>query len=273
VRAKAPGDGLVCLLVIGWRAHPRYRLVVAANRDEFHERPAAPLAPWADAPHLIAGRDLRAGGTWLAMDRERRFGVVTNYRELQRPRPSAPSRGGLVPLFLSCPLSAKEFLAELESDAPAYSGFNLLIADRDALWYASNRADDFARALPAGIHGISNQALDAPSPKLARVRGRFAAALARADELNTAELFEMLADRERAAPDSLVPSALTPEWELALSSPFVLHGEYGTRCSTVVLLEHSGALTLAEHRFDSAGHDAGHSEYMLNADEWPAAGA
>jgi uncharacterized protein with NRDE domain len=263
----------MCLLVIGWRAHPRYRLVVAANRDEFHDRPAAALAPWADAPHLIAGRDLRAGGTWLGMDRERRFGVVTNYRELQRPRRSAPSRGGLIPLFLSCPLAAREFLAELETDAPAYSGFNLLLADRDSLWYASNRADAFARALPAGIHGISNQALDAPSPKLARVRSRFEAALARANELSAAELFEVLADRERAAAETLTYTGLTREWELALSSPFVLHGEYGTRCSTVVLLEHSGALTIAEHRFDSGGNDAGQSEYMLNAHEWPAAAA
>ncbi|MGQ0834244.1 MAG: NRDE family protein [Gammaproteobacteria bacterium] len=264
----------MCLLVLAWQSHPRYRLIVAANRDEFHDRPAAPLAPWDDAPQLIAGRDLRAGGAWLGVDRERRFGVVTNYRELQRPRRSAPSRGRLIPEFLSGARNAREYLAELETDAPGYSGFNLLLAAGDGLWYASNRADSFARQLSPGIHGLANQDLDAPSPKLLRVRRRFEASIARGDEISAAELFVILADRERLGPDEELPSTgLSPEWERALSSPFVVHGQYGTRCSTVVLLEHSGALRIAEHRFDATGQASGQSEYTLNAAEWPRAAA
>jgi uncharacterized protein with NRDE domain len=260
----------VCLLVLAWQSHPRYRLVVAANRDEFHDRPTAPLAPWADAPNLIAGRDLRARGTWLAVDRERRLGVVTNYRELQRPRSTAPSRGGLIPRFLSGARPAGDFIAELETDAPGYSGFNLLLAAADGLWYASNRAEPFGRPLPPGIHGLANQALDAPSPKLLRVRRRFEAALAQDGELAAAELFAMLEDRDRAGADEPLPSTgLSSEWEHALSAPFVVHPQYGTRCSTALLLEHSGAMLVAEHRFDAAGQMSGESEYTLNADEWP----
>jgi uncharacterized protein with NRDE domain len=261
----------VCLLVLAWQLHPRYRLIVAANRDEFHDRPAAPLEPWSDAPHLIAGRDLRAGGTWLGVDRERRFGVVTNYREMQRPRRTAPSRGGLIPRFMGQRRSPVDFLTELEIDAPAYSGFNLLLAAADDLWYASNRADTFVRSLPVGIHGLANQELNAPSPKLLQVQRRFETIIAGEDEIAPAELFSMLADRERASGNEELPSSsgLAREWELALSSPFVVHREYGTRCSTVVLLEPSGALTIAEHRFDSDGLAAGESEYRLNAGEWP----
>src|SRR5690606_649818 len=137
----------MCLLVLAWQTHPRYRLVIAANRDEYHDRPAAPLARWPSPDDFLAGRDLRAGGTWLAVDRERRFGVVTNFRERQRPRRSAPSRGMLVPRWLRHRGEAREFLANLEADAAGYSGFNLLVGDASSLWYASNRADEFARPL------------------------------------------------------------------------------------------------------------------------------
>src|SRR5262245_17460880 len=167
----------MCLLVLAWQAHPRYRLIVAANRDEYHARPAAPLAKWPPPHDFLAGRDLQAGGTWLGVDRARRFAVVTNFRERQRARRTAPSRGGLIPAYLGQTGSAAEFLARLEVDAPGYSGFNLLATDAQQLWYASNRADRFARSLPAGIYGLSNEFLDTPWPKLRRVRQLFEQAL------------------------------------------------------------------------------------------------
>src|SRR5882757_6872845 len=129
----------MCLLVLAWQVHPRYRLVVAANRDEFHERPTAAMAKWLPPDDIIAGRDLRAGGTWLAMDRGRRFGIVTNFRELQRPAPGAPSRGNLIPSYLRNLAATPRYLQELQPTADAYSGFNLLLADRESLWYVSNR--------------------------------------------------------------------------------------------------------------------------------------
>lgn len=261
----------MCLLVLAWQAHPRYRLVVAANRDEFHARPAAALARWTRGPDILAGRDLSAGGTWLGLDRARRFGVITNFRDLQATPPGAPSRGELIPRFLGGTAAAAEFCAELTARAPAYAGFNLLLADAGSLWYASNRAAPFARALPPGIHGISNEHLDAPWPKLLRVRAGFEAWLGRRAP-SVEELFEVLADRTRShAPGAAGPAGLDPQWQEVLSAPFVLHPQYGTRCSTILLLEPSGQLELIERRFDAGGVRCGERRFALAPDAWPPA--
>jgi uncharacterized protein with NRDE domain len=260
----------VCLLVLAWRLHPRYRLVVAANRDEFHERPAAALAPW-PAPQILAGRDLRAGGTWLALDRRRRFGVVTNFRERQPPRPAAPSRGQLIPGYLGQDDGPRQFLAMLQARAAGYSGFNLLLADQDTLWYGSNRASPFARALPPGVHGLSNETLDTPWPKLQRVRRGFEQWL-QEERSDPGRLFLLLGDRTRVSDDAQLPrTGLPDEWERVLSSPFVQDADYGTRCSTVLMLEDSGACYLAERRFDRQGALQGETEYRLNESDWPTA--
>lgn len=270
----------MCLLVLSWQAHPRYRLVVAANRDEFHDRPAAPMAKWPE-PDILAGRDLRANGTWLGLDRRRRFGVVTNFRDLQRPQPGAPSRGTLIPRYLGGEISAGDFLAGLEPDGPRYSGFNLLLADGDSLWYATNRTDPlavpaagaspFRRPLPPGIYGLSNQFLDTPWPKLRRVRRRFESWLSQLGAAPaTEELFAILDDRTTVESEADLPrTGLSPEWERILSAPFVLNPDYGTRCSTVLLLEHSGACLLIERRFDRQGAPSGESKWALQALEWP----
>jgi uncharacterized protein with NRDE domain len=259
----------MCLLVLAWRRHPRYRVVIAANRDEYHARAAAPLAEWDDATGIVGGRDLQALGAWFAVDRQQRFGIVTNFREFGRPRRSAPSRGGLVPSFLGSAATAGDFLASIETDAPGYAGFNLLLGDRDSLWYASNRADGFARELPPGIYGLSNEFLDTPWPKLVRVRERFTALLdsERDADPSTLEsgLFSLLADREMAAPDALPDGDLSPEWARKLSAPFVLDATYGTRCSTVLTVASGGSMRIAERRFDAAGDVSGESERVLNA--------
>ena len=259
----------MCLLVLAWRCHPRFRLIVGANRDEYHARPATALAPWPDVPGVVGGRDQQAGGAWLAIDSKRRFGIVTNFREFGRRRRSAPSRGGLIPAYLGQSGSAREYLDGLETDAPGYAGFNLLLADRDSLWYASNRADQFARELAPGIYGLSNEFLDTPWPKLVRVRARFEALLAGPASEDrkalAAALFSMLEDRRTEPPESLAPSDLTPDWARKLSAPFVLDSSYGTRCSTVLTLSHDDSLEIAEHRFDAGGAPSGETEYALNA--------
>ena len=136
----------MCLVALAWESHPHYRAVVVANRDEFHSRAAAPVTTWADAPHLLGGRDLQASGTWFALDRQRRFGLITNYRERARPRRRAPTRGRLILDYLSASLSPQAFLASIEDDSAGYAGFNLLLADQHDLWYASNRLDQIGRA-------------------------------------------------------------------------------------------------------------------------------
>jgi uncharacterized protein with NRDE domain len=239
------------------------------------------MAKWPEPSCILAGRDLRAAGTWLALDRRRRFGVVTNFRDLQKPQPGAPSRGSLIPRSLGGPASAGEFLAALEPEAGAYSGFNLLLADSDSLWYATNRADPlavpapggntFRRPLTPGIYGLSNQFLDTPWPKLRRVRRSFEAWLTGVrGSASTEELFAILDDRTTVDSDADLPrTGLSPEWERILSAPFVLHPDYGTRCSTVLLLEHTGACVLIERRFDRQGALSGESKWELQAGEWP----
>jgi uncharacterized protein with NRDE domain len=258
----------MCLLVLAWQSHPKYRLVLAANRDEFHARPSAPLAPWPDTEGVVGGRDLQAGGAWLAVDSRRRFGIVTNFREFGRRRRSAPSRGGLIPAFLTGSRTPGDHLQALETDAPGLAGFNLLLADRESLWYASNRADQFARRLAPGNYGLSNEFLDTPWPKLVRVRERFDALLqsAHASDPRALEsaLFDMLADRQTASDVELPAGDLSPEWARKLSAPFVLDPEYGTRCSTVLTISDRGELRITERRFDAAGASSGQSEHVLN---------
>ena len=260
----------MCLLVLAWNTHPRYRLVIAANRDEYHDRPSAPLGRWPAPAEILAGRDLRAGGTWLGIDRSRRFGVVTNFRDLVRAPPQAPSRGGLIPRYLGGTAAPGDHLAALAPTAAAYGGFNLLLADGDSLWYASNRGAPFARALSPGIHGLSNEQLDTPWPKLLRVRRGFEAWLRGGGSVDSGDLFALLADRTPAGEEEgRSGTALPPEWERTLSSPFVLHQSYGTRCSTLVAIEPSGACYLAERRFDPAGACNGETQYRLGPGEWP----
>ncbi|HEX3836002.1 MAG TPA: NRDE family protein [Steroidobacteraceae bacterium] len=273
----------MCLLVLAWQAHPRYRLIVAANRDEFHARPTAPMALWQGAPSILAGRDLSALGTWLAVDRQRRFGIITNYRDLQPRRPDAPTRGGLIPDWLAQATTPPTFLDRLESQSPRYAGFNLLLSDADSLWYASNRAVPFARALDPGVYGLSNLLLDTPWPKLKRVRATFTGWLSEQTAATSArngpprtdaseQLFGMLGDRRRGPPDT--PAAthpLAPEWADILSSPFVVHPVFGTRCSTLAMIGYDGSVYLEERRFDADGTMTGHSHWSLSPGEWPAA--
>jgi uncharacterized protein with NRDE domain len=266
----------MCLLVMAWRAHPRYRLIVAANRDEFHARPTAPMGVWHDRPDILAGRDLSAQGTWLAVDRQRRFGIITNYRDLQARRPEAPSRGGLIPEWLQQPIAPAAYLAQVEPGAQAYAGFNLLLNDAESLYYASNRAPAFSKALPPGVYGLSNLLLDTPWPKLTRVRAKFEQWLAgqapfAAPEAASEALFALLADRTRSLPDA-PPGAppLPAEWTEVLSSPFVVHPTFGTRCSTLVLIGNDGSLYAQERRFDPQGATLGQSGWTLAPREWPA---
>jgi uncharacterized protein with NRDE domain len=257
----------MCLLVFAWMNHPRYRLVVAANRDEFHDRAAVPLGWWNGSGRVLAGRDLRAGGTWLGVTRSGRFGAVTNVRGVDAsPVAGAPSRGGLVPDYLAGEATPGCYLRDLSRAAAAFAGFNLLAGDRESLHYLSNRDSAGPRRLEPGTYGLGNHALDTPWPRLARARERFDDALA-ADQPATGELFDLLADRSPAIGATLPDSGLPSDLERAMSAPFVLHERYGTRCSTVLLARHDGHTTAAERRFDAAGNLTGATrlEFAIDA--------
>jgi uncharacterized protein with NRDE domain len=257
----------MCLLVLAWKHHPRYRLILAGNRDEFHDRPAAPLNWWQDDPRILGGRDLKASGTWLGVARSGRFGVVTNYRDLQAPVENAPSRGQLIPRFLTGATSPKEFLDDLRGAAPRYSGFNLLVGGTRALYYFSNRGPN-PRALAPGVYGLSNHLLDTPWPKLARTRERFNALLSQ-PEIAPEDLFAMLADREQATGTDLPSTGLPEDWERVVSAPFIVNERYGTRCSSVLLVERTGRTILQERRFDATGIQSGNSRFEFTSAEVP----
>lgn len=255
----------MCLMILAWRTHPRHSLVVAANRDEFHRRPSAPLHVWPEAAGITAGRDLEAGGTWLGVDGQQRFGIVTNFRELSRTRQPAPSRGELVPQFLRGNEDAKTYLARIEANAPDYAGFNVLLSDGQTLWYASNRMEGFARELPPGIYGVSNHYLDTPWQKLERVRATFTKWVHSGEA--TDALFPMLGDREPAATLDVPPSGRSPAFDRAVSAPFVVNPEYGTRCSTVVALG-GDAPSVTERRFDASGSLSGETALQFADGAW-----
>jgi uncharacterized protein with NRDE domain len=251
----------MCLLVVAWLSHPRYRLVLAGNRDEFHDRPTAPLDWWNDQPDILAGRDLRAGGTWLGVARSGRIGFLTNVRDAESATTGgAPSRGALVTDYLRSDAPPAGHLQRLHADTRHYAGFNLLLGDRGGLHYYCNAGTEVPRALPPGLYGVSNHRLDEPSPKLVRTRERLAEALVQeepAAEALLAALLEALADDAPDPQGAQADSGLPADLERALTAPFVRHPRYGTRSSTVVLVEHGGRSVVHERRYDPAGAPSG----------------
>ncbi len=237
----------MCLIVVGWRAQADYPLVVAANRDEFHARPTAPLCRWPDAPDIIGGLDLEAGGTWLGIRQDGRFAAVTNVREPGMTK-GAQSRGALTRNFLTSSLSAAEYAAKI--DPAQYSGFNLLLADGDSLLYFSNR-DGSPRLLPPGIYGLSNQRLDTPWPKLLTARQKFAEALCELPDESA--FFALLGDASIVADKNLPETGVPIEWERLLSAVFVRSATYGTRASTLAWQRGDGVLAVREDSFGPNG--------------------
>lgn len=258
----------MCLTILGWKTHARYRLVLAGNRDEFHDRATAPLGWWSDDARILAGRDLKAHGTWLGVARSGRFGVLTNFRDLQAPIEGAPTRGGLITRFLTGATSPKEFLDDLRGAAPRYSGFNLLVGGPRALYYFSNRGPSAPQVLAPGIYGISNHLLDTPWPKVTRTRARFADLLAQ-PEVRAEDMFAILNDREPAQPAELPNTGLPADWERVVSAPFILNERYGTRSSSVLLVERTGRTILHERRFDSSGVQTGTTRFEFKSADVP----
>lgn len=247
----------MCLIAFAWATHPAYRLLLAANRDEFHARPAAPLDWWEDEPSMLAGRDLAAGGTWLAIDDRGRFATVTNYRETLGAQPAERSRGELVAGFVAADDAPLDFMREI--DGNRYAGFSLLAADLESMAYVSNRGDA-ARRLEPGLYGLSNASLDTPWPKVRRSKARFEELLKR-QTVDVEVLFELLEDREPAAVGEAEAQGVPPELARAVSAPFIVTPEFGTRCSTVLSIATSGEVRIAERRFDSQGRPTGESSF------------
>ena len=252
----------MCLVVLAWNPSAPRRLALVGHRDELHARPALPMHWW-DAPVMLAGRDLEAGGTWLGADRAGRFGVVTNFRG--GPAPSGgPSRGALIPRFLAGARSPSSFLAELAQEAPRYAGFSLLLGDRHELGYLCNAVADGPQLLAPGLHGLSNGPLDAPWPKVTRSSARLAARLEQPLG-SAAELLELLADRAPAPDAELPDTGIGLEGERRLSPPFVVNAVYGTRAASALLLDADGGLEAVERTHAPDGSATGEWHFRLPA--------
>jgi uncharacterized protein with NRDE domain len=253
----------VCLIALAWRAHPSHRLIVAANRDEYFGRPAAPADFWDDHRGVLAGRDLEAGGTWLGVTLEGRFGALTNYRNPADRRTGVPSRGALVSAFLTGSAKPAEYAKKVQKAAHEYNGFSLLVGDADALWFLSNRGSPPLRVSP-GVHGLSNHLLDTPWPKVEKAKARLAAQLDAPFDSDAA--FALLSDTQRAPSAELPSTGVSLELEEKLSAIRILaSGGYGTRCSTVLRFGGSdGRVEFHERTWREDGKAAGTVSYRLS---------
>ncbi|MBT9171993.1 MAG: hypothetical protein DDT21_00369 [Syntrophomonadaceae bacterium] len=238
----------MCLLLFAYDHHPCYRLVLAANRDEYFDRPAAPAAFWPDCPQLLAGRDLSRMGTWLGITRGGRFAALTNYRDASREVPAARSRGELVSEYLCGAQHPRGYLEAVSGRAALYPGFSLLAGSRDGLWYYSSAGGQLQEIGP-GLYGLSNHLLNTPWPKVVRCRERMAACLVRTGKLVPEALFSFLSDEAYAADAELPDTGVGLEWERILSAPFIRSPGYGTRSSTVLLIDRQGRVFFCERTF------------------------
>ncbi len=251
----------MCLIAFAWHVHPRYRLVLAGNRDEYHARPSAALQRWPDFPQLVAGKDLELGGTWLGVTDDGRAGVVTNVRNPQAPQDGI-SRGFLLTEYLLRGTSAREFSAALAPRAADFRPFNLLLFDTDNACYVGNQPSPERREVGFGVKSISNGYLDSDWPKTRRLSSAVSAWLKR-DDAPLEELFAPLAD-ETLAPDAELPGTGVGLQRERMLSPAFIRGEiYGTRASTILALDAEGRGLIIERRFGPGGTFAGESRETL----------
>jgi uncharacterized protein with NRDE domain len=254
----------MCLIFISFNHHPTYKLIVAANRDEFYARRTSPAEHWPDFPNIIAGRDLEAGGTWMGITRSGRISMLTNYRDLKNLKPVAPSRGHLVSRYLETETRPEQYARDVEKRGGEYNGFNLIVGDTRELWYHSNYSTG-TRQLEPGIYGLSNHRLDSPWPKVVRGKQKLTPLLAR-KELKPDELMEALYDDKTAPDDHLPDTGIGLERERALSSMFIKAGNYGSRCTTVVLVDRSDHVTFAERVYDTVTFNHQSREFQFQID-------
>jgi uncharacterized protein with NRDE domain len=256
---------VMCLVLFAIETHPHYSLIIAANRDEFYDRPTAPAVFWPGAPMVLGGRDLRSGGSWLGIDRKGRFAAVTNFRQGVRETPAPRSRGCLVSDFLVGSTSAAEYMERIRRDAGWYNGFNLIVGDASGCCYYSNR-EDRARGLAPGIYGLSNHLLDTPWPKVTTTKSAFDTLLRDSGSQLIDDMFTILSDRTRP-PENLLPSTgVSPDWERLLSSAFIVSDNYGTRSSTVVLFGRDRKILFIERSFGPGGTPGSEKRFEIRSE-------
>lgn len=239
----------MCLILLSYKMHPFYRMVFAANRDEYYDRPTLPLAFWEDNPQILGGRDLQRKGSWLGIDRRGRIAAVTNYRESFLKLENAPSRGLLISDFLESTLPPKHYLNQIRSVGTSYNGFNLIVGNGSDLFYYSNKSNIVQKLRP-GLYGISNRFLDTPWPKVQKGKKALGSLLNKNSRIEVEDLFGILSNRSYPPDEQLPDTGVGYEWERLLSPLFIISPFYGTRSSSVIIREKTGRIMFSERTFE-----------------------
>lgn len=237
----------MCLIIFAYDYHPKYKLVVTANRDEYYSRPTLPAHFWEENPQILAGKDLKEGGTWMGINNRGYFAALTNYRDPASNKENAPSRGHLVKNYLESSIEPETYLAGLIDKSVYYNGFNLLLGTKDSLYYYSNR-EKAVREIASGIHGLSNGLLNEPWPKVTKGINMLAEIL-KNEEVEMKSLFAMMTDREQFADELLPSTGVSLEWERILAPLFVISPGYGTRVTTVILVDRNNNIKFGERTY------------------------
>ena len=253
----------MCLLIFAFKVHPKYKLILAANRDEYYDRPTAPADYWNEAPHLLAGKDLRAGGTWFGITKHGKMAAITNYRDPASLKSNAPSRGKIVSNYLLGPDSPDAYLEKLAKEGDVYNGFNLILGEGEHLVWYSNRNGEPLN-LSAGIYGLSNHLLDTPWPKVSLSKDALAEHISKKKEPSPKTLFRLLKDRT-VPDDSRLPSTgVGLEWERILSSIFIESPDYGTRSSTLLFVDRHDQVRFFERTYNPPNDDFSTVNYAFD---------
>ncbi len=246
----------MCLILFSYKQHPHYRLILAANRDEFYDRPTAEVHFWEDDSNILAGKDLQEGGTWLGVTRTGRFAAITNYRDPSLRKDQAVSRGFLVSDYLRSDVHAQSYIERIRGAIGSYNDFNLLLGDPENIYYLSSHPSR-SQVLTEGAYGLSNHLLNTPWPKIEKGATALTETIADPGGFTVEELLEILSDDTRPEDQNLPDTGVGLEWERILGPIFIKSDVYGTRSSTILLIDYSGRITLVERSHDPGGSGNG----------------
>ncbi|WP_414672256.1 NRDE family protein [Lentibacillus sp.] len=244
----------MCLINFHFQDHPNYKLIIAANRDEIYERPTAPAQFWDDNPDILAGRDLIGMGTWLGITKSGRVAALTNYRDPNEDRSNKRSRGHIVRHFLESSIPAADFFTKLQNEKDLYTGFNFIGGSPEQLYYYSNIQNEMSQ-VSTGTHGLSNAFLNTPWPKVVKGKEKLAQYVKQHSTIETGPLFDIIADAEKAPDENLPDTGVGLDLERKLSPLFIKTDGYGTRASTVLLVDRNNHVTFVERTYDRGKFD------------------
>jgi len=253
----------MCLIVFAYRSHPDYKLILVANRDEFYDRPTSVAGWWEDHSNILGGRDLKAKGTWMGVDKRGRFAAVTNYRDIVNIREDAKSRGDLPVDFLKSAQSPSEYSKEVSKNADQYNGFNLLTFD-DSMAHISNY-ENKVNILEAGVYGLSNALLDTSWPKVKKAKESFQDRVKNGFHID--DLIQMMQDQEMAPEDQLPKTGLPLEMERAVSAMCIRTPEYGTLCTTAITIDYDGNVDFIEKSYPMGNREDGEISFSFKIEK------